>query len=42
MAALAGQLLFLAIVATVICGVIWAVRVMREPRPPLEDEDDDW
>ncbi|BBX31919.1 hypothetical protein MMAGJ_12010 [Mycolicibacterium mageritense] len=42
MAALAGQLLFWAIVGAVICGVIWAVRVMREPRPPLGDEDDDW
>lgn len=45
MAALAGQLLFFAIVAVLIGGVIWAVSVMRKPRPPLEsddDQDDDW
>lgn len=44
MAALAGQLLFFAMVAALIGGVIWAV-VMRKPRPPLEeadDEDDEW
>lgn len=40
MAAMAGQLLFSAIVAALIVGVVWAVRVMREPRPPLEDDDD--
>lgn len=42
---MAGQLLFLAVVAALIGGVIWAVLVMRKPRPPLEeadDEDDDW
>ncbi|MFN6548450.1 MULTISPECIES: hypothetical protein [Mycolicibacterium] len=45
MAALAGQLLFWAMVAAVIGGVIWALAVMREPRPPLEeadDVDDEW
>ena len=44
MAALAGQLLFWAMVAAVIGGVIWAVLVMRKPRPPLEgvEEDDEW
>ncbi|MGV0594364.1 hypothetical protein [Mycolicibacterium porcinum] len=44
MAALAGQLLFFAMVATLIGGVIWAVSVMRKPRPPLEEDDgeDDW
>ncbi|MFV8165509.1 hypothetical protein ACNQVK_26015 [Mycobacterium sp. 134] len=40
MAALAGQLLFFAMVAALIGGVIWAVFVMREPRQPLEDDDD--
>ena len=38
---LAGQLVFLAIVAGLIGGVIWAVVVMRKPRPQLEDEDED-
>jgi len=38
---LAGQLVFLAIVAALIGGVIWAVVVMRKPRPRLEDEDDE-
>ncbi|MBU8807768.1 hypothetical protein NLB33_23470 [Mycolicibacterium smegmatis] len=45
MAALMGQLLFFAMVAALIGGVVWAVVVMRNPRPPLEeahDEDDDW
>ncbi|WP_165612269.1 hypothetical protein [Mycolicibacterium setense] len=43
MAYLAGQLLFLAMVAALIGGVIWAVVVMRKPRPPLEDDqDDEW
>lgn len=46
MAALAGQLLFFAMVAALIGGVIWAVSVIRKPRPPLEegadDEDDEW
>ncbi|MDM3921160.1 hypothetical protein [Mycobacteroides abscessus] len=45
MAALAGQLLFFAMVAALIGGVVWAVAVMRKPRPPLEeadDEDEDW
>lgn len=45
MAALAGQLLFFAMVAALIGGVAWAVVVMRKPRPPLEeadDEDADW
>lgn len=41
MAALVGQLLFFAMVAALIGGVIWAVFVMREPRSPLEDDDDD-
>ncbi|WP_020098837.1 hypothetical protein [Mycobacterium sp. 360MFTsu5.1] len=36
---LAGQLVFLAIVAALIGGVIWAVVVMRKPRPRFEDED---
>ncbi|MGW4095282.1 hypothetical protein [Mycobacterium sp. NPDC004974] len=40
MAYLAGQLLFLAVVAALIGGVIWAVSVMRKPRPPLEDDDE--
>jgi hypothetical protein len=40
MAALVGQLLFFAMVAALIGGVIWAVFVMREPRPPLEGDDD--
>lgn len=38
---IAGQLVFLAIVAALIGGVIWAVVVMRKPRPQLEDEDED-
>lgn len=38
---LAGQLVFLTIVAALIGGVIWAVVVMRKPRPPLEDEDEE-
>lgn len=45
MAALVGQLLFFAMVAALIGGVIWAVVVMGKPRPPLEeadDEDDEW
>lgn len=41
MAALVGQLLFLAMVAALIGGVVWAVVVMRKPRPPLLDEDDE-
>lgn len=41
MAAMVGQLLFFAIVAVLIGGVVWAVRVMREPQPPLEDDDDE-
>ncbi|WP_264076917.1 hypothetical protein [Mycolicibacterium houstonense] len=41
MAALAGQLLFYAMVAALIGGVVWALSVMREPRPPLEDDDDE-
>lgn len=40
MAALAGQLLFFAMVAALIGGVVWAVAVMRKPRPPLEEADD--
>lgn len=34
----------LAVVAALIGGVIWAVFVMRKPRPQIEevDEDDDW
>lgn len=39
MAALAGQLLFFAVVAALIGGAIWAVSVMRKPRPPLEDDE---
>ncbi|WP_258540105.1 hypothetical protein [Mycobacteroides abscessus] len=42
---MAGQLLFLAVVAALIGGVIWAVVVMRKPRPQIEEadgEDDDW
>jgi xanthosine utilization system XapX-like protein len=40
---MAGQLVFLLIIAAVIGGVIWAVLVIRKPRPPLEDDhDDDW
>lgn len=39
---MAGQLVFLLIAAAVIGGVIWAVVQMRKPRPPLEDEDDDF
>ncbi|MCP2622053.1 hypothetical protein NLB33_04195 [Mycolicibacterium smegmatis] len=40
-AALMGQLLFFAMVAAVVGGVIWAVSVMRKPRPPLEEHDED-
>lgn len=40
MAYVAGQLAFLAVVAAVIVGVIWAVWTMRKPHPPLED--DEW
>ncbi|WP_272952300.1 hypothetical protein [Mycolicibacterium smegmatis] len=39
MAALVGQLVFLAMVAALIGGAVWAVVVMRKPRPPLEDDD---
>lgn len=41
---MAGQLVFLAVVAAVSGGVIWAVLVMRKPRLPLEgvEEDDEW
>ncbi|WP_066902147.1 hypothetical protein [Mycolicibacterium houstonense] len=45
MAALVGQLLFFAMAAALIGGGVWAVSVMRKPRPPLEeadDEDDEW
>jgi hypothetical protein len=38
---MAGQLVFLAVVAAVLGGVIWAVMVMRKPRPPLEDHNDE-
>ncbi len=41
MAYMAGQLVFLAIVAALIGGAIWAVVVMRKPHPPRED-DDEW
>ncbi|WP_286131862.1 MULTISPECIES: hypothetical protein [unclassified Mycobacterium] len=41
MAYMAGQLAFLAMVVALIGGAIWAVWVMRKPRPPLEDNDDD-
>ena len=40
MGSLAGPLGFLAIVAALIGGVIWAVVVMRRPRPQLDGEDD--
>ncbi|WP_396910301.1 hypothetical protein [Mycolicibacterium sp.] len=40
MAYLAGQLVFWVIFAMVVVGVIWAVRVMRKPRPPLDEDDD--
>jgi len=40
MAYIAGQLVFLAVVAALIGGVIWAVLVMRKLRPPVEDDDD--
>lgn len=43
MAYMAGQLVFFAVVAALIVGVIWAVMVMRKPRPPREDDDvDEW
>ncbi|WP_418004408.1 hypothetical protein ACNO8X_04965 [Mycobacterium sp. PDNC021] len=38
---MAGQLVFLAVAAAVLGGVIWAVMVMRKPRPPLEDRNDE-
>lgn len=41
MAYMAGQLLFFAMIAALIGGVIWAVQVMRKPRPPLEEHDDE-
>lgn len=41
MAYMAGQLVFLAIVAALIGGVIWAALVMRKPRPAIEDDEDD-
>lgn len=41
MAYMAGQLVLSAIVAALTGAVIWAVLVMRKPRPPLED-DDEW
>ncbi len=40
MAYMAGQLVFLAVVAALIGGLVWAVLVMRRPRPPIEDDDD--
>jgi len=40
MAYMAGQLAFLAVVAALIGGLVWAVLVMRRPRPPIEDDDD--
>lgn len=42
MAYMAGQLLFLVVAAALIGGVIWAVSVMREPRAPREEDDDEW
>lgn len=39
MAYMAGQLAFLAVVAAVIGGLIWAVVVMRKPRLALEEDD---
>ncbi|MCF6386963.1 hypothetical protein L2K20_08250 [Mycobacterium sp. MBM] len=41
MAYLAGQLVFYAIIAALIGGVVWAVIVMRKPRPPRDDDIDD-
>lgn len=40
MAYMAGQLVFLAVVAALIGGLVWAVLVMRKPRPPIEGDDD--
>lgn len=40
MAYMAGQLVFLAVVAALIGGLVWAVLVMRRPRPPIVDDDD--
>ena len=40
MAYMAGQLVFLAIVAALIGGVTWAVLMMRKPRPQLDADDD--
>ncbi|GAS95570.1 unnamed protein product [Mycolicibacterium canariasense] len=40
MSYLAGQLAALAVMAALVGGVVWAVLVMREPRPPLEDDDE--
>ncbi|MGV0745334.1 hypothetical protein [Mycolicibacterium sp. XJ870] len=37
---MAGQLLFFGVVAALIGGVIWAVLVMRKPRPPFKDVED--
>ena len=44
LAYLAGHLVFLLVVAALIGGVIWAVLVMRKPRPPLGNDghDDEW
>ncbi|BBX87942.1 hypothetical protein MAUB_58150 [Mycolicibacterium aubagnense] len=42
MAYMAGQLVFLLIAAVLIGGAVWAVLAMRKPRPPLEDNDDEW
>lgn len=43
MAYMAGQLVFYAIVAALIGGVVWAVVVMRKPRPPRDDNDiEEW
>ncbi|WP_204354782.1 hypothetical protein [Mycolicibacterium llatzerense] len=38
---MAGQLVFLAVVAAIVGGVIWAVVVTRKPRPPIEDHNDE-
>lgn len=41
---LLGQLAFLAVVAALVGGVVWAIVAMRKPRPPHEevDDDDEW
>lgn len=36
-----GNLIFFLVVAALIGGAIWAVVVMRKPRPPVEGENED-